>query len=134
MLLRLTWLMTIGVSGIAVLSLLVANVMIPTHQENMAQTHIYAYQGWQSTGIRLEAQERAVIRATGEWLYTPGEWHGADGHARYPAPSFYPMPEGPGGTLIARVGENEYPMWVGKRKPPDGIHQAVCVCPRSRVK
>lgn len=113
--LRLFWLWLTGVVGIIVLYLLLADVMIPTHQETMAQTRVFAYRNWQSTGIRLEAGETAVIRAEGEWLYTPGEWHGAEGHSRYPAPSFYPMTGVPGGLLLGRVGEQGNPQWVGTR-------------------
>jgi hypothetical protein len=112
---RLLWLWLIGVMGIGLLYLLFTDVMAPTRQETMAQTQIYAYRGWQSTGIRLEANESAEIRASGEWLYTPGEWHGADGHKRYPAPSYYPLPDVPGGVLLGRVGENGYAQWVGTR-------------------
>jgi hypothetical protein len=115
MLLRLAWLWLIGVMGLVVLYLLYAEVMIPTHQEAMAQTQIYAYRGWQSTGIRLKTNETAAIRASGEWLYTPGEWHDANGHRRYPAPSFYPVPGVAGGVLLARIGENGTPQPVGKR-------------------
>ena len=100
--------------GIATLYLLFTDVLTPTHQEDMAQTRVYAYRDWQSTGIRLEVGEEVAIRATGEWLYTPNEWHGAEGHARYPAPDFYPMSHVPGGLLLARIVEAGGPVWVGK--------------------
>jgi hypothetical protein len=115
LLMRLIWLWIIGMLGIATLYLLFTDVLTPTHQENMAQTRIYAYRDWQSTGIRLEVDEQVVIRAKGEWLYTPNEWHGAGGHARYPAPDFYPMSGVPGGVLLARIGEANRPVWVGER-------------------
>ena len=114
MLIRLIWLWMIGMVGIATLYLLFTDVLTPTHQEDMAQTRVYAYRDWQSTGIRLEVGEEVAIRATGEWLYTPNEWHGAEGHARYPAPNFYPMSHVPGGLLLARIGEAGGPVWVGK--------------------
>ena len=112
---RLLWLWIIGALGIGMIYLLVANVMMPALQEDMAQTQIFAYRGWQSTGVRLQANERAIIRATGYWLYTPGEWHDANGHKRYPAPSFYPMTGVAGGVLLGRVGEDGYINWIGKR-------------------
>lgn len=112
---RVLWLWVVGALGIAILYLLYANVLTPTLQENMAQTEIFAYRGWQSTGVRLEANETAVIRAKGQWLYTPGEWHDANGHKRYPAPDFYPMTGVAGGILLGRVGENGYIQPVGRR-------------------
>jgi hypothetical protein len=112
---RLAWLWITGLLGIAILYLLFTNVMLPVMQEDMAQTEIFAYRGWQSTGVRLQANETAEIRATGYWLYTPGEWHDANGHKRYPAPSFYPLTGVAGGVLIGRVGESDYVQWVGRR-------------------
>lgn len=105
--------------------------LAPLRQESMAQLRIFAYRDWQSAGVQLEEGEFVSIRARGEWLYTPGEYHGPEGHARYPAPSFYPLPhqEGPyrmgpgvpGGVLIGRVGERGAPFLVGKynRMPVD---------------
>ena len=110
---RVLWLWLAGVLGIVILYLVFANVMMPTLQENMATTQIFAYRGWQSTGVRLQANETAVIRAKGQWLYTPGEWHDARGHKRYPAPSFYPMTGVAGGILIGRVGEDGYIQPIG---------------------
>ena len=102
---RLALLWIIGILAVAILYLLLARVMAPTLQEDMARIEIYAYRGWQSTGVRLEPNEVAVIRAKGNWLYTPGEWHDADGHRRYAAPNFYPMAGVRGGVLLGRVGE-----------------------------
>lgn len=114
-LLRLFLLWSIGLLGIMIVYLLYARVMTPTLQEEMAQTQIFAYRGWQSTGVRLEAYETAVIRAKGEWLYTPDEWHDANGHKRYPAPSFYPMSGVAGGVLLGRVGDEGSIQFVGTR-------------------
>lgn len=112
---RLLLLWLIGTLGIVIIYLLVARVMTPTLQEEMAQTQIFAYRGWQSTGVRLEPDETAVIHARGSWLYTPGEWHDANGHKRYPAPAFYPMTGVPGGVLLGRIGENGYVQRIGKQ-------------------
>jgi hypothetical protein len=111
---RILLLWVIGATGIVILYLLYARVMTPVLQEQMAQSQIYAYRGWQSTGVRLQANETAIIRATGQWLYTPGEWHDANGHKRYPAPAFYPMTGVAGGVLLGRVGEDGYPQLVGR--------------------
>lgn len=112
---RLFWLWIIGVLGIVLLYLLITRAMTPTLQEDMAQTQVFAYRAWQSTGIRLQTNERAVIHAEGYWLYTPGEWHDANGHKRYPAPGFYPMTGVPGGVLLGRVGNSGYIQRIGKR-------------------
>lgn len=100
-----------------------ASALSPVRQETMAKTRIFAYRGWQSTGIRVEKRDRLTIRAHGEWLYTPGEHHGPEGHARFPAPTFYPIPSYhetngphsvvPGGVLIGRIGDSREPFIVG---------------------
>lgn len=98
------------------------SALSPLRQETLAQPRIFAYRGWQSTGIQLAAGDRVTIRASGRWLYTPGEYHGPEGHARYLAPRFYPLPNGegfmgrgvPGGVLIGRIGERGDPFLVGK--------------------
>jgi hypothetical protein len=112
---RLLLLWLISLLGILILHLLSGRVMMPTLQEEMAQTQILAYRGWQSTGVRLQAGESAEIRAKGQWLYTPGEWHDANGHKRYPAPNFYPMTGVAGGVLLGRVGDEGSIQWVGTR-------------------
>ncbi len=76
---------------------------------------IYAYRDWQSTGVTLERGDNLLIRARGVWLYTPGEYHGPEGHARYRAPQFYPLPGVAGGALIGRIGETGSPFYVGAR-------------------
>ena len=75
---------------------------------------IYAYRDWQSTGVRIDQGDWLQVEATGEWLYTPDEYHGAEGHAVFRAPSFYPLPQTAGGTLIGRIGEIGRPFLVGK--------------------
>jgi hypothetical protein len=98
--------------------------LAPIRQETLAQPRVFAYRGWQNIAVPLEEGDSVTIRAHGEWLYTPGEYHGPEGHARYPAPSFYPLPNlgesygggyvVPGGLLIGRIGENGAPFWVGQ--------------------
>lgn len=90
------------------------SALSPIRQETMAQHRVFAYRGWQSLGIRLQPEDRVTLRARGEWLYTPGEYHGPEGHARYPAPAFYPLPHVAGGALIGRIGESGEPFLVGK--------------------
>ena len=84
-------------------------------QEDIGQTRVFAYRGWQSVGVRLNEGDEVEISAGGEWLYTPGEIHGPEGHARYPAPTFYPLTDAPGGVLIGRIGEKGSPFLVGGR-------------------
>lgn len=86
----------------------------PVYHENMRQNNIYAYRSWQSVGLRVKPGESLTIEAEGRWLYTPDDYHGPDGHPRYPAPSFYPVPYGAGGTLIGRIGEKGEPFIVGR--------------------
>ena len=76
---------------------------------------IYAYRDWQSTGMRIDQGDRFEVEAQGEWLYTPGEYHGPEGHPAFPAPSFYPIASGSGGALIGRIGENGLHFLIGER-------------------
>lgn len=76
---------------------------------------IYAYRDWQSTAVTVSQNDLVSVRARGMWLYTPGEWHGPEGHARYRSPQFYPLPGVPGGALIGRIGETGIPFYVGTR-------------------
>ena len=76
---------------------------------------IYAYRDWQSTGLRIQQGDLLTLEAEGTWLYTPGEYNGPEGHRRYRAPSFYPLPSVPGGALIGRIGEDGDLRYVGDR-------------------
>ncbi|MBN1248178.1 MAG: hypothetical protein JXC32_11010 [Anaerolineae bacterium] len=88
----------------------------PRPQRDLTLPRIYAYRDWQSVGMQLEPGDMVHIRAQGRWLYTPGEYHGPEGHASYPAPDTYPIPgqNVAGGVLLARIGENGRPMLVGR--------------------
>lgn len=88
--------------------------VLPVSQESLIAPRIFAYRGWQSVGARVHAGDTLRIRAAGRWLYTPGEYHGPEGHARYSAPAFYPLPNVPGGVLIGRIGERGKPFYVGR--------------------
>lgn len=109
--------------GLVVIGYLLANGLAgllvataaPVGQETLHKQKIYAYRDWQSTGVQIHANETFEITAEGEWLYTPGEYHGPDGHPRYPAPSFYPIADVAGGVLIGKIGENGTPFVVGSR-------------------
>jgi hypothetical protein len=81
---------------------------------DLIDKRIYAYREWQSTGVRINQGDRVEIEARGEWLYTPEEYHGPAGHAVFPAPRFYPIPHGPGGALIGRIGEAGQRFAVGE--------------------
>jgi hypothetical protein len=114
--------------AVAGVGLLVAGVylaagaaLMPLRQENIATPRIFAYRDWQSVGMQLQAGDLVTIWAEGEWLYTPGEFHGPEGHARYPAPTFYPVPYVAGGALIGRVGEGGEPFYVGKRATVEAL-------------
>jgi hypothetical protein len=80
---------------------------------DLAPIEIFAYRDWQSTNVKVAQGDGVQIRASGEWLYTPGEWNGPEGHPRYPAPGFYPVPGVRGGALIGKIGESGDTFYVG---------------------
>jgi hypothetical protein len=88
----------------------------PLSQGDLARPKIYAYRDWQSVGVQLQPGDIVHIRASGTWLYTPGEYHGPEGHATYPAPNSYPVPgqNVAGGVLLARIGEDGPPMIISR--------------------
>jgi hypothetical protein len=88
----------------------------PVRQDDLSEPRIYAYRDWQSIGIQVVSGDIIHIRARGEWLYTPDEYHGPEGHRLYPAPNTYPVAGShvPGGVLLARIGEEGGPLIVGR--------------------
>jgi hypothetical protein len=87
----------------------------PQGQDALIVNRIYAYRGWQSTGIQLHKGDWYTIRAEGTWLYSPFAGpNGPEGHRRFLAPGFYPLPGVGGGSLIGRVGEDSPPFYVGR--------------------
>lgn len=112
----LLFLLSLGLAVVALALVVDHNIAAPVmRQESLSQSRVYAYRDWQSVGVHLNEADRFEIRASGEWLYTPDEVHGPQGHARYPAPSFYPVPHVPGGALIGKIGEEGEPFLVGSR-------------------
>ncbi|MEZ4725658.1 MAG: hypothetical protein R3E79_00830 [Caldilineaceae bacterium] len=93
-------------------AILAANA-VPVAQDTLHQQKIYAYRDWQSVGVQVHPGETVEIQAEGEWLYTPGDYHGPKGHPRYAAPNFYPIANVPSGILIGRIGETGEPFPVG---------------------
>jgi hypothetical protein len=83
---------------------------------SLESIRVYAYRDWQSTSMRVREGELLDLEAGGNWLYTPGEYHGPKGHPHYASPTFYPLPGVPGGALIARIGESGKPRYVGERQ------------------
>lgn len=86
----------------------------PVQQGDLASPRVYAYRDWQSLGIQLNPGDVVRLRAQGTWLYTPGEYHGPEGHHKYPAPNTYPINGVPGGVLIGRFGDAGAPFIVGR--------------------
>ena len=87
----------------------------PQSQGALIVNRIYAYRGWQSTGIQLHKGDWYTIRAEGTWMYSPFAGpNGPEGHRRFLAPGFYPLPGVGGGALIGRVGEDGTAFYVGK--------------------
>ena len=85
-----------------------------THQDELSRIRVYAYRDWQSTGVRVHQGDLVSIQARGTWSYTPDEYHGPEGHRRYSAPAFYPVPGIPGGALIGRIGTGGRFFYVGR--------------------
>ena len=83
--------------------------------ESLDRIQVFAYRDWQSASLRVHEDDVVAMEAEGTWLYTPGEYHGPEGHRRYRSPSFYPLPGVPGGALIGRIGEDGELFYVGKR-------------------
>ncbi|HOT91798.1 MAG TPA: hypothetical protein PLJ78_09920 [Anaerolineae bacterium] len=100
----------LGVAGIA----LVRRGLGPTQQSDLSQPRIYAYRDWQSVGIYVKQGDLIRIRAQGTWLYTPGEYHGPEGHHKYRAPDTYPINGIAGGVLLGRIGEDGPLLIVGR--------------------
>ncbi len=86
----------------------------PTSHSDLAQPRIYAYRDWQSVGVQVNQGDLIRLRAQGTWLYTPGEYHGPEGHRRYPAPSYYPVSGVAGGVLLGRIGADGALFIVGR--------------------
>ena len=95
--------------------LMTSAVWTPQPQEALLVNRVYAYRGWQSTGVQLSKGDWYTVRAEGTWMYSPFAGpNGPEGHRRYRAPNFYPLPNVGGGALIGRVGEDGKPFYVGK--------------------
>ena len=88
----------------------------PVRQNDLLESRIYAYRDWQSVGIHVVSGDIIHVRARGQWLYTPEEYHGPEGHRTYPAPDTYPIGGSnvPGGILLARIGEDGDPLIGGR--------------------
>ena len=110
----------VGVVGLIVLGigsvLLVRLGLGPLRQDDLSQPRIYAYRDWQSVGVQLSPGDVVRLRAAGTWLYTPGEYHGPEGHHKYRAPDTYPINGVAGGVLLGRIGEDGPPFIVGRGK------------------
>lgn len=112
-------LVLLGLSGIALMAwgIVVASANWgPLNYERLIVNRVYAYRGWQSTGVQLSEGDMYTIRAKGKWLYSPYAGpNGPEGHRRFWAPDFYPLPRVPGGALIGRIGESGSPFYVGSK-------------------
>ncbi|HQE93485.1 MAG TPA: hypothetical protein PLH19_11440 [Anaerolineae bacterium] len=86
----------------------------PVSQTDLSQPRIYAYRDWQSVGVQVNQGDLIRIRAQGTWLYTPGEYHGPEGHHKYRAPDTYPINAIAGGVLLGRIGADGHLFIVGR--------------------
>ena len=104
-----------GLVALAVVGLVLIRMGLgPLRQNDLSQPRVYAYRDWQSVGVQLSPGDIVRLRAEGTWLYTPGEYHGPEGHHKYPAPNTYPINGVAGGVLLGRVGEDGRPFIVGR--------------------
>lgn len=113
--LALFFVLFIGWAIISNVTSSVASALAPVAQQDLATDRIYAYRDWQSVGIRVQKDDWITVRAAGTWLYTPDEYHGPQGHARYAAPNFYPVSGTQGGALIGRIGESGGKFYIGRQ-------------------
>ncbi len=111
----------IALTAVAI-SLFAATVLradgVPVQKADLVERRVYAYRGWQSMGVALHPGEVVTITARGKWLYSPKVgYYGPEGapRSKYPAPSHYPLPNGIGGCLIGRIGEDGTPFYVGRQ-------------------
>lgn len=113
---RISWLKTVVIVCItlAVLVWVLSHQLGPRKAASLSQPRIYAYKDWQSIGIQVHQGDRIDVRAEGNWLYTPGEYHGPEGHRYYLAPDTYPINGAAGGVLLCKIGENGPVFQVGK--------------------
>lgn len=119
----------LGLSCAALLAfggLVASAAWTPQPQEALLTRRVYAYRGWQSTGIQLSKGDGYTIRAEGTWLYSPFAGpNGPEGHHRYYAPNYYPLPNVRGGALIGRIGEDGKPFYVGRSVSGWAEHQGL---------
>jgi hypothetical protein len=113
---RSSWIKALVVLCLAIIAVawIVSHNIRPQNAESLSRPKIYAYKDWQSVGLQVDPGDRIDIRAEGQWLYTPGEYHGPEGHRFYLAPDTYPINAAAGGILLGRIGENGPLFLVGK--------------------
>ncbi len=68
----------------------------PSPAGNAGPTAFLPIRGWQSIGVQLNEGDFCDHPRSREWLYTPGEYHGAGRPCVLPRWSFYPL-SNPGG-------------------------------------
>ncbi|MBN1888521.1 MAG: hypothetical protein JW850_11045 [Thermoflexales bacterium] len=112
---RVGLLIVLTLAALAVMTgLLASNAWGPQYHGALGTQRIYAYRGWQSTGVQVSEGDIYTVRAKGSWLYSPFAGpNGPEGHRRFSAPGFYPLPNVGGGALIGRIGDYGQPFYVG---------------------
>ena len=113
---RPSWIKVLLVLCIAVIAAIwmISHNIGPKKAESLSRPRIFAYKDWQSVGVQVNPGDRVDVRAEGQWLYTPGEFHGPEGHRFYLAPDTYPINATAGGVLLGRIGESGPIFRVGK--------------------
>lgn len=84
----------------------------PLTQDELFTHTVYAYRQWQSTGFYLNPGDKVIVRASGDWMYSP-EVGRSSAYGGEPAPGYYPLPSARGGALIGKIGETGQAFLVG---------------------
>jgi hypothetical protein len=87
----------------------------PGPHTRLSPTLVYAYRQWQSVGVEVGKRDVIVLRATGEWQYSPFVGlHGPEGGGRPVTVPTYPLRDVEGGVLLGRIGDEGAPFYVGR--------------------
>jgi hypothetical protein len=79
---------------------------------------VQARQAWTPTGITLRAGQVVQFQSQGEIRWGPGRSDNAAGEQNSPRNDARPMPDRAAGALIAKIGQNGDPFYIGEASGP----------------
>lgn len=85
---------------------------------------VQARQGWTPTGITVRPGQVLQFASQGEIRWGPGRSDDAAGERNSPRNNARPIPDRAAGSLIARIGENGAPFYVGTSTGPIRIRDS----------